>query len=221
MIAARCLASNAPLRVMFRAGGSSCVQRKVTTVLSGETTERHTRRRAGAAENYTHTRGEHNYSNTPAEHLHNYTTECAQVLDMPLLVSALRQENATDICVIRVAPELKYTDYMIIVSGASPRHLSAMAAFLIKVFKTLRKDEERHVRLEGSDCDDWKCIDFGSVVVHLMLQDCRDQFELEKLWTLRSCDEQLSRIPAETLPEDFIYHNTQHTPSASSNKHTD
>ncbi|XP_056331323.1 mitochondrial assembly of ribosomal large subunit protein 1 [Danio aesculapii] len=212
MIAARCLASNAPLRVMFRAGGSSSVQRKVTTVLSCETAERHTLRRARAAENYTHTTGEHkhlhNYSNTTTEHLHNYTTDCAQVLDMPLLVSALRQENATDICVIRVAPELKYTDYMIIVSGVSPRHLSAMAAFLIKVFKTLRKDEERHVRLEGSDCDDWKCIDFGSVVVHLMLPDCRDQFELEKLWTLRSHDEQLSRIPAETLPEDFIYHNT-------------
>lgn len=28
-------------------------------------------------------------------------------------------------------------------------------------FKFLRKDEDPHVRLEGRDCDDWKCIDFG------------------------------------------------------------
>jgi len=33
---------------------------------------------------------------------------------------------------------------------------------LCSQFKFLRKNEERHVRLEGRDCDDWKCIDFGS-----------------------------------------------------------
>ncbi|XP_067305537.1 mitochondrial assembly of ribosomal large subunit protein 1-like [Pseudorasbora parva] len=72
-------------------------------------------------------------------------------------------------------------------------------------FKFLRKDEERHVRLEGRDCDDWKCIDFGPVVLHLMLPDTRHTYELEKLWTLRSHDEQLSRIPHHSLPADFIY----------------
>jgi len=53
-----------------------------------------------------------------------------------LLVSALRQENASDICVIRVSPELRYTDHMIIVSGSSPRHLSAMAESALKAVKT-------------------------------------------------------------------------------------
>lgn len=45
----------------------------------------------------------------------------------------------------------------------------------------------------------------GNMVVHFMLPETRELYELEKLWTLRSYDEQLKSIPAEKLPEDFIY----------------
>lgn len=43
------------------------------------------------------------------------------------------------------------------------------------------------------------------MVVHFMLPEIREVYELEKLWTLRTYDEQLKSMPAETLPEDFIY----------------
>ncbi|TRY84788.1 hypothetical protein DNTS_008970 [Danionella cerebrum] len=122
-------------------------------------------------------------------------TDSVPHLDVSLLVSALRQENAVDLCVIQVPPELNYTNHMIIASGWSSRHISAMAGLLLKL---------PYTRLEGSNCDDWKCVDFGCVVVHLMLPETREKYELEKLWTLRSFDEQLMRIPKEILPEDFV-----------------
>lgn len=50
-----------------------------------------------------------------------------------MLVSLLRQENAVDICVIKVPEQTKYTDYFIVVSGISTRHLRAMALYAIKV----------------------------------------------------------------------------------------
>uniref|UniRef100_A0A8C5LKE4 Uncharacterized protein n=1 Tax=Jaculus jaculus TaxID=51337 RepID=A0A8C5LKE4_JACJA len=96
--------------------------------------------------------------------------------DIDMLVSLLRQENARDICVIKVPPELKYADYFVIGSGTSTRHLHAMAFYIVKM----------------------------SMVIHLMLPETREIYELEKLWTLRSYDDQLAQIPPETLPEDFI-----------------
>lgn len=50
-----------------------------------------------------------------------------------VLVSLLRQENAVDICVIKVPEQITYSEYFIVVSGVSPRHLRAMALYAIKV----------------------------------------------------------------------------------------
>ncbi|CAM9893930.1 unnamed protein product [Rangifer tarandus platyrhynchus] len=124
--------------------------------------------------------------------------------DIDMLVSLLRQENARDICVIKVPPEMKYTDYFVIGSGTSTRHLHAMAYYIVKMYKHLKCKSEPHVKIEGQDTDDWLCVDFGSMVIHLMLPETRETYELEKLWTLRSYDDQLAQIAPETLPEDFI-----------------
>ncbi|XP_028720006.1 mitochondrial assembly of ribosomal large subunit protein 1 [Peromyscus leucopus] len=124
--------------------------------------------------------------------------------DIDMLVSLLRQENARDICVIKVPPEMRYTDYFVICSGTSSRHLHAMAYYIVKMYKHLKCRSDPHVKIEGKDTDDWLCVDFGSMVIHLMLPETRETYELEKLWTLRSFDDQLAQIAAETLPEDFI-----------------
>ncbi|XP_047416982.1 mitochondrial assembly of ribosomal large subunit protein 1 [Sciurus carolinensis] len=124
--------------------------------------------------------------------------------DIDMLVSLLRQENARDICVIKVPPEMRYTDYFVIGSGTSTRHLHAMAYYIVKMYKHLKYKSEPYVKIEGKDTDDWLCVDFGSMVIHLMLPETRETYELEKLWTLRSYDDQLAQIAPETLPEDFI-----------------
>ncbi|KAL8165304.1 UNVERIFIED_CONTAM: hypothetical protein K2H54_038828 [Gekko kuhli] len=121
------------------------------------------------------------------------------------LVSLLRQENAKDICVIQLPPEMRYSDYFIIVSGSSTRHLYAMAHYLIKMYKHLKTDSEPHVLLEGRETDNWLCIDFGSIVVHFMLPETREIYELEKLWTLQAYDDQLTQMVPESLPDDFIF----------------
>lgn len=52
--------------------------------------------------------------------------------DIDMLVSLLRQENARDICVIKVPPEMKYADYFVIASGTSTRHLHAVVHYIVK-----------------------------------------------------------------------------------------
>ncbi|KAL0985457.1 hypothetical protein UPYG_G00157140 [Umbra pygmaea] len=125
--------------------------------------------------------------------------------NIDVLVSLLRQENAADICVIKVPEDIKYTNYFIVVSGSSTRHLRAMALYANKVYKFMKKECDPHAKIEGKDAEDWMCIDFGTMVVHFMLPETREVYELEKLWTLRSFDEQLSNIPVETIPKDFVY----------------
>ncbi|KAF7669427.1 hypothetical protein LDENG_00186420 [Lucifuga dentata] len=150
-------------------------------------------------------------SEEEAEGMERYSNDAGlnlkslQDFSLDVVVSLLRQENAVDICVIKVPEHIRYTEHFIVVSGISPRHLRAMALYAIKVYKFVKKAEDPHVKIEGKDSEDWMCIDFGKIVVHFMLPETRDIYELEKLWTLRTYDEQLKNIPAETLPEDFIY----------------
>ncbi|KAM7175801.1 mitochondrial assembly of ribosomal large subunit protein 1 [Macrochelys suwanniensis] len=126
-------------------------------------------------------------------------------LNIDFIIALLRQENASNICVIQVPPEMRYSDYFIIVSGSSSRHLHAMAHYMLKMYKQLKQENDPHIQIEGKDTDDWMCIDFGSIVIHFMLPETREIYELEKLWTLRSYDDQLAQMVPESLPEDFIF----------------
>ncbi|XP_028326980.1 mitochondrial assembly of ribosomal large subunit protein 1 [Gouania willdenowi] len=128
----------------------------------------------------------------------------AETFNIDVLVSLLRQENAVDLCVIKVPEHIKYAQYFIVASGVSPRHLRAMALYAIKVYKFLKTKADPNATIEGKDAEDWLCIDFGTMVMHLMLPQTRETYELDKLWTLSIYDEQLKKIPAETIPEDFV-----------------
>ncbi|XP_025938632.1 mitochondrial assembly of ribosomal large subunit protein 1, partial [Apteryx rowi] len=125
--------------------------------------------------------------------------------NIDFVVALLRQENAKDICVIQVPPEIRYCDYFIIVSGSSTRHLHAMAYYMLKMYKHQKEESDPHAHIEGKETDDWLCIDFGSIVMHFMLPETRETYELEKLWTLHSCDDQLAQMSPQSLPEDFIF----------------
>lgn len=45
----------------------------------------------------------------------------------------------------------------------------------------------------------------GSIVIHFMMPETREVYELEKLWTLGSYDDQLTQMTPQSLPEDFIF----------------
>uniref|UniRef100_A0A8C5RXA4 Mitochondrial assembly of ribosomal large subunit protein 1 n=1 Tax=Laticauda laticaudata TaxID=8630 RepID=A0A8C5RXA4_LATLA len=135
----------------------------------------------------------------------SFSDPVPSVFSIDDMVSLMRQENAKDICVINLPPEIKYSNYFIIASGSSARHLHAMAQYLVKTYKHMKNDTDPHVLIEGKETDDWLCIDFGNIVVHFMLPETREIYELEKLWTLRSHDDQLTQMVPESLPDDFVF----------------
>ena len=93
---------------------------------------------------------------------------------------ALDDSKGQDIVVLDVRNVAFFTDYMIIVTGTSNRHVVSMAD---KVVEKLRAHGRRPVGVEGMEGGDWVLLDYGDVVVHLMRAQTRDFYNLEKLWS--------------------------------------
>jgi ribosome-associated protein len=70
-------------------------------------------------------------------------------------------------------------DYMVIASGTSTRHVSALAT---KLKERLEARGHKHVRIEGISQSDWVIVDAGDVVVHLFRPEVRAFYNIEKMW---------------------------------------
>jgi ribosome-associated protein len=93
---------------------------------------------------------------------------------------ALEDAKTQNIAVLDVRKISDFTDYMVIATGTSNRHVQSSAD---KVAETLRDHGVRPVGIEGKQLGDWVLIDFGDVVVHIMREQTRDFYNLEKLWS--------------------------------------
>jgi ribosome-associated protein len=96
-----------------------------------------------------------------------------------LVIDALEDLKAKDIICLDVGEVTSITDVMIIASATSGRQLKALADHVIE------KAREQHcppIGVEGERDGEWALVDLGDVVVHIMLPEIRDFYNLEKLW---------------------------------------
>jgi ribosome-associated protein len=94
-------------------------------------------------------------------------------------IAALEEIKAQDITTIDVREKTSITDYMVIASGTSSRHVKSL------VDNVLEKTKELGVRpigSEGLDSGEWALLDLGDIVVHVMLPTARQFYDLERLW---------------------------------------
>jgi ribosome-associated protein len=95
------------------------------------------------------------------------------------IVQALVDAKGQDIKVLDVRKVTDFTDYMIIASGTSSRHVQTLAD---KICVRMKELGLMPIGREGEVVGDWVLIDFGDVVAHLMRPQVRDLYNLEKLW---------------------------------------
>lgn len=101
----------------------------------------------------------------------------------PLLeavLTALDDQKADHVTSLDVRSLTTITDYMVVASGTSSRHVQAIAENLQK---TLKSQGVKPAGYEGDPSGDWMLVDFGDVVVHIMHPRTRDFYNLEKLWS--------------------------------------
>lgn len=100
-----------------------------------------------------------------------------------LVVDALEDMKAVDIKVLDVRGMTAITDFMVIASGTSDRHVKSLARNVLDV---TRERGARALGVEGEREGDWVLVDLRDVVVHLMRPEIRDFYNLEKLWAVES-----------------------------------
>jgi len=102
------------------------------------------------------------------------------------VVDVLNDTKAININAIPVSNLTPLTDYMIIATGTSTTHIHALADRILKSLKSLSLKPKG---IEGKRGEDWILIDLGDIVVHLMLPQARDFYNLDKLWALNDFGE--------------------------------
>lgn len=97
------------------------------------------------------------------------------------VVRALEDLKGRDIVALDVTRATSVTDFMVIASGTSNRHVRALVDNVLESSKASGVTPLYGV--EGRATADWVLLDLGDVVVHVMQKEAREFYDLERLWS--------------------------------------
>ena len=100
-----------------------------------------------------------------------------------LVVDALEDIKAQDIVQLDVRDMTTVTDYMIVASGTSNRHVKALVE---NVAEKAKEAGHRPIGVEGEEGGEWVLLDLQDALVHVMQPRVREFYNLEKLWSFGS-----------------------------------
>lgn len=103
--------------------------------------------------------------------------EGEQIADICVKIAS--DGKGEDIVVLDVRKMSSFTDYFVILSGRSTRHVQALAESLENELRSKRINTSR---AEGLAEGKWVLLDFDDVIVHVFYHEQRDFYDLEGLW---------------------------------------
>ena len=96
-----------------------------------------------------------------------------------MIATAGIEKKASGLEVIDVAGRVDYADFLVLMSGRSDRHVTALAS---SIEEALRAKGKRALAVEGLPHANWVLMDFGDVVVHVFQDDARSAYDIDALW---------------------------------------
>jgi ribosome-associated protein len=100
---------------------------------------------------------------------------------LTLVEESLADMKAREVTVLDVRDLTSITDYMIVASGNSDRHVRSIADRLID---NAKKAGYPPLGLEGQEYGEWVLVDLDEIVIHIMQPRVRDFYKLENLWDM-------------------------------------
>lgn len=98
-----------------------------------------------------------------------------------LAIEGLLEKKGKDIVRLDLREtEGAVTDFFVICTGTSDRHVESLAESVIDVIR--EKADERPLGVEGKEAAEWVLADYFNVVVHVFQAEKRSFYRLEDLW---------------------------------------
>lgn len=99
-----------------------------------------------------------------------------------LVEDSMNDLKAAEIRVLDVSAMTSITDFMVIASGTSDRHVRSIAN---RVVERAKQAGHGALGVEGHEYGEWVLVDLGDVVVHVMQPATRGFYKLENLWAMQ------------------------------------
>lgn len=103
-----------------------------------------------------------------------------------MALDALDDLKAEDVTVLDVQGKTTVTDWIIVATGSSSRHVKSVANSVISAAKQANKPP---LGFEGEDEGEWVLVDLGDVIVHIMQRQVREFYDLESLWSVEAVEQ--------------------------------
>ena len=110
----------------------------------------------------------------------NHTTEHTIEQLVFLAAEAADDRKAADMVLINIAEVSTLADYLLILSGFSKVQLRAISGSIID--KIEENFNRLPLRTEGQDRGGWILLDYGDAIVHIMMPEQREFYNLEAFW---------------------------------------
>ncbi|MFZ5774258.1 MAG: ribosome silencing factor [Thermodesulfobacteriota bacterium] len=96
-----------------------------------------------------------------------------------LIAATALDKKAENVVALDVRGISSFTDFFVIMSGRSTRHVQGLAQ---AVEEALRHKRVKSAGTEGFNEGHWVLLDFNDVVVHIFYSETRAFYDLERLW---------------------------------------
>ena len=96
------------------------------------------------------------------------------------IAKLIDEHNGADVSVINIVKQCNWTDYFIIATVSSQGHINGLTNFL-RAYLAENDIKIIHNRKRVSESG-WMLLDCADIVIHLMNEELRNFYDLEKLW---------------------------------------
>jgi ribosome-associated protein len=97
-----------------------------------------------------------------------------------LALETIEANKGLDPVLLEVTQFCSFADFFILCSGTSHRHVSALAQ---RVEEALAQAGVKPLGVEGLEEGQWVLMDYNTLVIHIFMQERREFYNLEDLWS--------------------------------------